>query len=279
LRTILRAHRELVPELASRKNLRRMQKVARVTSSARDTEVLAAHVRPQRARMHARERAGVDWMLQRLRADTPPQHRIAKRLRRLSRAIERASAAAEAGAGAPSKTLAEVMIESVADLREKLILVLAEPGLPDHPKRLHRARVLVKRIRYLVEPIEPILPSGSGLLALLKETQDQLGTLNDTIVMRASVGAVVAVAAAERARASFEAQASAQPSKLPFDPRPGLLRLSRHLEAERKHLAAAFVRARPTLIAQLQAELQALDEALSRAPGSPNDPHGTTTRH
>src|SRR5207245_11487326 len=66
---------------------------------------------------------------------------------------------------------------------------------------VHAARIAVKRLRYLLEPIADERPPRAGaLVELLKRLQNVLGELHDLQVLLAELGVAVAEAAAERAR-------------------------------------------------------------------------------
>ncbi|MEM7248853.1 MAG: CHAD domain-containing protein [Acidobacteriota bacterium] len=56
-------------------------------------------------------------------------------------------------------------------------------GLED-AERIHRARILGKRLRYLVEPLQPSLPEAARVVERCKNAQDLLGDFNDASVLR-----------------------------------------------------------------------------------------------
>jgi CHAD domain-containing protein len=64
--------------------------------------------------------------------------------------------------------------------------------------QLHATRIAAKRVRYLLEPLEPGLPDGAPLLERLKRLQDLFGTLTDAHELDVALqdeGAAVAAAA------------------------------------------------------------------------------------
>src|SRR5438552_3866891 len=62
------------------------------------------------------------------------------------------------------------------------------------------ARIAVKRLRYLLEPLAAERPPLARMLESLKQLQTLLGELHDLHVLGAALGVAVAEAAAERAR-------------------------------------------------------------------------------
>src|SRR3989442_6712057 len=64
---------------------------------------------------------------------------------------------------------------------------------------VHAARIAVKRLRYLLEPLAAERPRAGALAELLKRLQTVLGELHDLQALRAELGVAVAEAAAERA--------------------------------------------------------------------------------
>jgi hypothetical protein len=65
---------------------------------------------------------------------------------------------------------------------------------------VHGARIAVKRLRYLLEPIADERSQATALVERLKRLQNVLGELHDLQVLQADLGVAVAEAAAERAR-------------------------------------------------------------------------------
>jgi CHAD domain-containing protein len=78
------------------------------------------------------------------------------------------------------------------------------------PRRLHRLRIELKKLRYQLECLEPLgLPSLPSTLALLKPRQDLLGELQDAAVMRGLLERRRKKAAAKKQRRRAAAEAAA----------------------------------------------------------------------
>lgn len=57
----------------------------------------------------------------------------------------------------------------------------------DQKKRIHRARLAAKRLRYVLEPVKGIVPGGRPVIRQLKEAQDRMGDLRDLQILEASL--------------------------------------------------------------------------------------------
>lgn len=90
----------------------------------------------------------------------------------------------------------------------------------------HAARIQVKRLRYLLAPLRHDYPACEHAEELLRLLQDLLGELHDRHVLVELLRDSAAQAAADHARAVFDA-APAQPSAWRPPQIPGLLALAK----------------------------------------------------
>lgn len=206
LRTALRAFRPLLAGRVRRKTERRLRKVARATSGARDAEVQLAWLAAQEPALTGRGRLGLELLRERIAARgraSAPGRRLQERYARASRAAarqlrarrsagEQASPRGRFGAG-----LARLLVEQLGAARAALERAVAAKD----PETLHRARIEAKRLRYAAEPLRghPAADSRAAL-ARLQALQDVLGELNDGHVLAGEIGAAMAELAADRAR-------------------------------------------------------------------------------
>lgn len=63
------------------------------------------------------------------------------------------------------------------------ILTRVEVELGQGEEQLHQARIEIKHLRYLIEPVH-LLPAAEALLPLLKRLQTSLGDIHDIVVFR-----------------------------------------------------------------------------------------------
>ena len=100
----------------------------------------------------------------------------------------------------PTATLAEAIAARLGDHGDELAAALDGVHSIADEEPAHEARIVAKRLRYLVEPAAPHVKDGRKLLGRLKRLQDALGTLHDTHVMAHEIRTVMERAAAAEAR-------------------------------------------------------------------------------
>lgn len=272
LHTFLRAYRAYLP--VSKKLQRRLRAVLQRTNPARDAEVGADWLAAQRGSLSPREEAGLEWLLRRLAAETAaagegiaPDVRARWRTveRKLNRCLERPADEHPAGPAFAAAT-AGLLREQAAELAAHLDTVRA----PEDTAEAHAARLAVKRVRYLLEPLRRACPSAKPLVKELATFQDCLGTYNDARVLLATLHGAAQAAAAERAERLFAlavdggGEAATLQAQERFVELPGLLRLGR-LAAARHAALFDELRARylsggtAALLARVEAVADELD--------------------
>ena len=252
LRTLLRSFRDEVGDVVTRKLQRRVRDVARSTNSARDAEVQLAWIQAHKAELGTNPRPGMPWLLARLegrrdrayagiREDGPPE------FRQLDRRIRRAltSALADATPGRPTFAVAtgRLVRAHATELEQEL----EDARSTRDEAAIHRARIAVKRLRYLLEPLQADTTPDGTIIERLKQLQDLLGELHDLHVFAAELGDATADAAAERARTLHDAALRGPkhpPRKKPARPTPAsaaLLALARLVAQSEERLFARLV--------------------------------------
>ncbi len=189
LRSWLRAYRDVLRDSVGRKMQGRLGALARATNDSRDIEVHREWIAAQRKTLTPSARKGIAPLDRSLaedkrRADAafravlaadfaPLMARLRKNLSRYPVAVwdhppgERWAAAA-----------AQRIHDAFLDLRERLTHVEEV----DDDAAAHRARIAAKRLRYLLEPLADAVDGVAEAVGLLKEAQDQLGSLHDAHV-------------------------------------------------------------------------------------------------
>jgi CHAD domain-containing protein len=205
LRVTIRAY-PILKEAVPRKQRRRLRKLARATNPGRDLEVQIAWFRDHAKQFTASQRAALRGLRARLRAQQRRERaraetELARRFQKLDHKLRRRLDTAESS-GAESETpfraLAAATVSSQAiDLNNRLQRATSGDD-SDAPADLHRARIAAKRLRYLLEPLEPELPSEAILLRRLKQLQDLLGEMNDAHVLYARLDREGGAAAAQQ---------------------------------------------------------------------------------
>jgi CHAD domain-containing protein len=249
LRSWERAYRVHLEDSFPRKLRKQLRRLAASTTAARDAEVHIAWLRELRSSLSARQRAGLDWLLEwferrRQSGYQAVRSEVAEEFARLAEDLDRRlpvyRRSLRVGQRTPPRPFSIVTAElargHAAELRERL----AQVEKPEDEAAAHEARIAAKRLRYLLEPLRGLAPGADRVVAELKQLQDVLGELHDLAVLAAELGSARAEAAAERARCEHQnAFASgSEPAPLPRDVRPGMVAISRRVREHRDRLFA-----------------------------------------
>jgi CHAD domain-containing protein/CYTH domain-containing protein len=243
VRTVLRAFRRELQEGVTGKSRRLLQRLASATGRSRDLEVHAAWVADQADTVSARQRPGIDWLLRRLaRARKKADRRLERVLRsifssthrrlkrelrsyRLTVRLDRAPAGHSA-----ARIIGSQLRQIAGDLEGRLAAVHSISQGND----VHRARIRVKRLRYILEPLHGRMEIVDHLSGALRSLQDTLGDLQDAEVFEASLAKARKEATREqlerlRGRPSKRSELEKKKARELEDPRPGLVELTRRL--------------------------------------------------
>ncbi len=186
LRAAMDSAAEVYPKRWYRALHKAAKSITRSLGDVRDRDVLLAKLVADREQAEAAEQAGIDHLIERVRAERDearsamrkalPRGRV-RRIRKESRARFPDGERTKARAGARLPKRARRQIE-----RRTADLLGYEPIIPqpDAVDELHDARIAVKRLRYTVELFEDQI--GNDGVTLAKDTkalQDALGHLHD----------------------------------------------------------------------------------------------------
>lgn len=254
LRSTLRAYRrELRPRVRGR-HRRRLRALAEATGQARDVQVQLAWLTERAPRTRGAERTALRWLETRRSARLPEaEARAAEALDgfpRLRRTLERRLRRYRGDVhpddprgGPPFRRTAAEHLEAAAGSLMEALAAVEDVTRQDEA---HRARILAKRVRYLLEPLSDAIPGGREAVREVRRLQDALGDMHDLHLLWQECGAGMD-----------------QP-----DAPPGLEAVLRRLSRERQ---AAFAAVRAGWLGGAAAGLkQRLDEA-ARALAGPGE--------
>lgn len=201
LRTLVRAFSGELDNAIPKKLERRVRDLARLTTAGRDAEVQLAWL----GEVGARRGPGLAWFRTRLEHARDRAYAEIRRAvphafrgleRRLRRRFNEALAEPRKRAAPFAPALARELRAESAALRQEFSIARS-PGDTD---AVHGARIAVKRMRYLLEPIGDGDESARSLVERLKQLQTALGELHDLQILLHEFGEAAAEAAAERVR-------------------------------------------------------------------------------
>ncbi len=256
LRSHLRAYRDELGDGVGKKLRRNLARIADDTNPGRDAEVALAWLDELGAVEKPSEKRGLEWLRERFTGRRDEAYRavraeivaefgdLARRLaERLSRyRIELRLDGEESSTPPFRDALAGELERHAAALQEALgrVVTVADQ------REGHRARIEAKRLRYLLEPVAPLLDGARAAVVHLKALQERLGELHDLQMLAAEVAQAVADAESERARRIADATLAGDPdgraarAQMRRSERPGLLALARRIAARRDAVFARF---------------------------------------
>jgi CHAD domain-containing protein len=253
LRSLLRAYRPWLGRTVPGKLRRQLRKLARATNEARDAEVQLAWLKQHRLRLTARERVGVEWLRSELtaRRDRAYQHicdELAHEFTRVEAALRAAFTRTLRPGRAASTRFGQVTAQLVEEHAGALRAALASIGSLGDEAKIHAARIAAKRLRYLLEPVAPLLAGGRERVKMLKRFQDDFGLLNDSFVRARALADAAQLAGGMRARRVMErALGAAGTADAGVDPLAGLVRLAvtvkREARARYAHIKQRYLNA------------------------------------
>lgn len=207
LRSALSAYREPLEDSVTGKMRRRIRDLARATGGGRDAEVQLAWLAQQAEQLRAEAAPGFFWLVGRLEARKVEVHdpaavqvarRYAKASGKFRRALGILRIELENGRSQRPARFGEVsgrlIRQRVMQLQEELGRIR---GAADF-EQVHRARIALKRLRYLIEPIARRNRRAGTLIRRFKEAQDLLGEHHDLHVLAAEVETLRAGLSASR---------------------------------------------------------------------------------
>ena len=192
LRSCIRAYRVQLKDSVNDKMEQSLRKLMRATNAGRDAEVHLNWLRKQGDRIEAEDTQGLFWLIGRLEGRKyetldPVTAKMGTQFGKVSAKFQRRLATLrveiEPGPGKRQPTFGQVTGQAIQHHVARLDEDLKQVRGPDDVKQAHRARVAVKRLRYLLEPVARRNPRIRDIIARLKEAQDRLGELHDMHVL------------------------------------------------------------------------------------------------
>jgi CHAD domain-containing protein len=199
LRSEIKAYRAELAGSVSGKMRRQLRNLARATNDGRDVEVQLAWLGLQRDRLGPDEVPGFYWLVGRLedrkqkihdRAVADVARRYAKASGKLRRALGVLRIELQSGQTQRIATFGEV---TGALAREQVMRVrddLSRIRDASDADQVHRTRISLKRLRYLLEPIARKNRRAGALVRRFKEAQDLLGEHHDMHVLSAAIASL-----------------------------------------------------------------------------------------
>ena len=230
LRSHLRAYRPFLSGSKPKKLRARIKALASKTNAARDAEVSIEWLEAVGAKLTGDGASGARHLTEVLRsrqAQTPSAAELREEFEPLRAEARKALSRLELRVSEePTSFLAVsggILGEMARELEASLVAIrTAEDG-----DGLHRSRIVAKRLRYLLEPLQLEVAGTAALVETMKSLQDCLGELQDTRVLIEILAETLEQAALDEARRVTGIALGGTEPLEPVEPRPhaGLLEL------------------------------------------------------
>ena len=197
LRTHIEAHRAQLTKRRAEKILQELRDLVSTTNALRDLEVQRDWLErlARRKSIPKLQREGLGLALKDLvnsdaaAPDPSVPHRISRQFAKIGRDFN-AQPGGKPISGKPvyrgerlSAATARAILKHAAALRRQL----SKLRTLDDVKATHRSRLAVKGLRYLIEPLEKLVPGTPRIVRDLKRMQDRLGDLRDLQILETRI--------------------------------------------------------------------------------------------
>ncbi|MEO7218796.1 MAG: CHAD domain-containing protein [Gemmatimonadaceae bacterium] len=207
LRSWMQVYAPVLDDTVRTRTIRRLRLIARATTDVRDLDVQIAWLRNETDALGESRLEAAKWIVKSLKQERKSAWRRFQKLidrhyatveRRLQRELtfynvhrdvrktERAARMRPVTAGV---LLAQTAVLSTA---------LGRIRSADDTRRLHRARIVAKRLRYVIEALEPHFEDTRTAVEYLARFQDMVGELRDAQLLAHRVSREVTTVVAER---------------------------------------------------------------------------------
>jgi CHAD domain-containing protein len=247
-RSWIRAFDDELSQSIRKKHRRCLSDISHAAGHARDAQVHVAWLRDVEDSLRVRDRPGAEWLLHRV---VDHQREADAALRALVSEVFATTAAGLAKDLAVytlridlrkpvvPPTLGEVMAPRILALAAALGERLAAVRSMQDQAVAHAARIVGKRLRYVIEPVAEGVEGGLALVKRLRILQDVIGEMHDVHVVAEEVIQATEDAGADQARrlatALLEGEGESGDDAVRLqrsrDPRPGLLAIAAQLRA------------------------------------------------
>ena len=266
LRSWMRAYRPSLNDTVQKRTRRRLSTIAHATTGLRDLDVQIEWLRDERKALGDARLEAAKWILQSLKTDRKRAWRqFTKILRRdyqetedaLRDELTRYVVTRDIRTSEQVSGMRPVTAHLLQQQADKLAAAFEKIRSADDTKRLHQARIVAKRTRYVLEPLATQTSKLTSIADDLARFQDIVGELRDAQLLAHRITHEVTSIAAERT--------ALVASELVYRP-AGVMDFSRIVTESPfdASLSLLFARIRDRISAASRAASAALDPQASR---------------
>lgn len=207
LRSWIRVYRPVLDDTLRKRTRRRLATIGTATTGLRDLDVQIEWLRNELKALGDHRLEAAVWVLRSLEADRRRAWRafrkalerdFARTARGLSREMANYVVTHDVRAGAEISTMRPVTAQLLLEQAAELARAVERIRSADDTMRLHRARIVAKRTRYVLEPLAKRQAGFSLVADDLMRFQDIIGELRDAQLLAHRVTREVTSIVAER---------------------------------------------------------------------------------
>lgn len=196
LRSLLRAYKPQLESAVRPKDRKRLREIQRATGSGREAEVALEWLTKQQKDLAPEHLPGLNWLsaaqlARRRECAQALDTQIRETFRRTAGRLEERLAIMRSEKNLLAERSHVTFARTLANLTEShatdLLVQLGRIARMDDTEQLHDARILGKRLRYLLEPVRAYASDAQPVVKRSKRLQEVLGDLNDVHVLMAEI--------------------------------------------------------------------------------------------
>ncbi len=208
LRSCMQAYQTSLSDTISGKSQKQLRRLARTTNEARDTEVWIEWLRSQEQYLPPRQRIGWLGLLERLEARKSKAYEeiraranadFSRLEQRLHKQLQIYTIVYDLNGQSRNISFAEASGIQIKQLCKEMGKGRWRIDSSSDDEAIHTNRIRVKRLRYLLEPLQEQIEDGKAIIKQLKDLQDLLGHLHDIHLCSQEIIVAIETAAAARA--------------------------------------------------------------------------------
>jgi len=251
LRSLLRAYRPQLGSSVRKKDRARLRKIQRTTGGGREADVALEWLTKQQRDLAPECLTGLNWLSAKLLArrrvcaqalDDEVRQAFKRTAEKLEERLAIMRTEQNLLADRPHATFARTLANLTEAHATDLLVQLGQIARMDDAEALHKARIMSKRLRYLLEPLRAQVAEAQPVVKKTKRLQELLGDLNDIHVLMDEIYQAFDDALAQKAGRIKESLSRGDIDRARRDASMsewvGLVELYSRLEKERREVIA-----------------------------------------
>ncbi len=249
LRSLLRAYRPQLESSVRKKDRSRLRAIQNATGGGREADVALEWLTKQQRDLGPEHLTGLNWLSAKLLArrrecsqalDGEVRDVFKRTAEKLEERLAIMRSERNLLADRPHVSFGRTLANLTEAHATDLLVQLGQIARMDDSEALHEARIMAKRLRYLLEPVRAYVDQAQPIVKKTKRLQEVLGELNDVHVLMSEIDLAFDDALTQKARRIKESLGRGDIDRARSDASMsewvGLVELYSRLENERREL-------------------------------------------